>query len=144
MLNPIAPPAVQGIDPVAPPGYIEVPFDYTYAISLTANQLKQGEVVSIFTEADFVWRGITFQSTGTFSVQFQDGEGYYLSSGLVLSTNMPNSAGDPWPRFPEIFYPAGGRIYLNIQDQSANTNTGQILFIGAHRYKVNPNQFFRP
>lgn len=136
MLNAIAPPAVQGIDPSAPAGYVEVPFDYTYAISLTANQLLQGQVVPIFTEADFVWRGLVFQSTGTFQVQFQDGEGYYLSSAMVFSTNMPNSPGDPWPRFPEIFYPAGGRIYLNIQDLSAAPNTGQMVFIGAHRYRV--------
>lgn len=136
MLNAIAPPVVQGIDNASPIGFIDVPFDYTYAINLSASQLQQGQVVSIFTEADFVWRGLTFNSTGLFAIQFQDGEGYYLSSGLVLSSNMPNTAGDPWPRFPEVFYPAGGRIYFNIQDQSAAPNTGQILFIGANRYRV--------
>jgi len=137
MQNPIATPAVQGIagDNLGI-GYIEVPFNYTYNISLTASQLLQGQVVSIFTEADFVWRGLVFQSTGLFSVQFQDGQGYYLSSGLMYSTNLPNSPGDPFPMFPEVFYPAGGRIYFNIQDLSVATNTGQILFIGANRYQV--------
>jgi len=137
MQNPIAPPAPQGIagDSLGI-GYIEVPFNYTYNISLTASQLLQGQVVSIFTEADFVWRGLVFQSTGLFAVQFQDGQGYYLSSGLMYSTNLPNSPGDPFPMFPEVFYPAGGRIYLNIQDLSVATNTGQILFVGANRYQV--------
>lgn len=137
MLNPIATPGIQGIagDNLGI-GFIEVPFNYTYNISLTANQLLQGQVVSIFTEADFVWRGLVFQSTGLFAVQFQDGQGYYLSSGLMYSTNLPNSPGDPFPYFPEVFYPAGGRIYFNIQDLSGSTNTGQLLFIGANRYEV--------
>ena len=125
MFNPISPPAYQGADPAAPVGFVDVSFDYTYAINLTANQLLNGQVVSIFTEADFVWRGLTFTSTGTFAVQFQDGQGYYISSDLVFSTNMPNTAGDPWVRFPEIVYPAGGRIYFNIQDKSGSGNTGK-------------------
>lgn len=137
MLNPIAPPAVQGIDGAGlEEAYVEVPFNYTYAISLTANQALLGQVVSIFTEADWVWRGLVFQSTGLFSIQPQDGQGYYLSSGLMHSTNLVNSPGDPWPVFPEVFYPAGGRIYFNITDLSGATNTGQLLFIGANRYRV--------
>ena len=105
-------------------------------INLTGNQLLNGQIVSIFTEADFVWRGLVFVSTGLFSVQFQDGQGYYLSSDLVYSTNMPNTAGDPWVRYPEVTYPAGGRIYLNILDLSGNPNTGQILFLGCNRYSL--------
>lgn len=137
MLNPIAPPAVQGIDGSGVDiGYVEIPFEYTYQINLSASQALLGQVVSIFTEADWVWRGLVFTSTGLFSVQFQDGQGYYLSSGLMYSTNLVNSPGDPWPYFPEVFYPAGGRIYFNITDLSVATNTGQILFVGANRYKV--------
>ena len=136
MLNPISPPVYQGIDPTAPAGYVDVSFDYTYPINLTGNQLLNGQIVSIFTESDFVWRGLVFVSTGLFSVQFQDGQGYYLSSDLVYSTNMPNTAGDPWVRYPEVTYPAGGRIYLNILDLSGNPNTGQILFLGCNRYSL--------
>ncbi len=140
MQNPIAPPGPQGIDGSGlGEGYVEVPFNYTYQISLSASQALLGQVVSIFTEADWVWRGLVFTSTGLFSVQFQDGQGYYLSSGLMYSTNLVNSPGDPWPYFPEVFYPAGGRIYFNITDLSGSTNTGQILFIGANRYKVPGN-----
>lgn len=136
MLNPLSPPSFQGIDPAAPAGFVDVSFSYTYAINLTASQLLNGQVVSIFTEADFVWRGMVFSSTGLFAVQFQDGQGYYISSDLVLSSNMPNTAGDPFVTFPEIVYPAGGRIYFNIQDKSAAPNTGQILFLGANRYSL--------
>jgi hypothetical protein len=137
MRNPVAPPAIQGIPDYAsaPSGFYDRPFNYTFDITLAANQLVNGSVVSIFTEADFCWRGMVFSSTGLFSVQFQDGQGYYLSNNLMLSSNMPNTAGDPWPVFPEVVYPAGGRIYLNIGDSSGAENTIQILFLGVNRYR---------
>ena len=136
MLNPIAPPAVQGIDPAAPTGYIDVPFNYVYTNTLTASQVLNNEVVSIFAEADFAWRGLIFSATGLFSIQFQDGNGYYLSSGQMYSSNMPNTAGDPWPVFPEVVYPSNGRIFMNITELSGDSNTIQLLFVGVNRYKV--------
>ena len=68
--------------------------------------------------------------------RFQDGQQYYLSNDLIQSANLPNTAGDPFPFFPEVFYPAGGKIVLDIEDTSDAPNTGQILFIGANRYKI--------
>lgn len=136
MLNPIAPPALQGIDPSAPLGFLDQKFDYVYDVTLTASQTLFDEVVSIFTEADFAWRGLIFTSTGLFSVRFQDGQGYYLANGMVFSSNLPSTAGDPFPWFPEVLYPAGGRIQLDIRDDSAEENTIQIIFVGANRYRV--------
>lgn len=140
MLNPIAPPAFQGIDDASPYGYLDVAFDYVYNVVLTANQVLNAQVVVIFPEADFACRGITFVNTGLFSVQFQDGQGYYLSSGQVYSTNMPSTPGDPWPWFPEVIYPAGGKIYINITELSGATNTVQIVFRGVSRYKLELGQ----
>lgn len=120
----------------APVGFVDVPFNYVYNQTLTAGQVLNNEVVPIFTEADFAWRGLVFKATGSFSVQFQDGQGYFLSSGLIFSENFPNTAGDPFPMFPEILYPAGGRITLNITDVSGDTNVIQMLFIGVNRYRV--------
>lgn len=136
MQNPLAPPAMQGISDPSDLGFVDVPFIYTYDIELTSNQLLANETVSIFAEADFAWRGLMFTADGSFSVQFQDGQGYFLSAGLILSTNIPNTPGDPWPVFPEVVYPANGRITLNIQDTSASANTGQIMFVGVNRYKI--------
>ena len=136
MRNPIAPPAVQGIDNSSPEGFVDVPFNYIYNNTLTALQVLNNEVVSIFTEADFAWRGLIFSATGLFSVQFQDGQGYYLSAGQMFSSNMANTPGDPWPIFPEVLYPAGGRIYFNITDLSGNPNTIQLLFVGVNRYRI--------
>lgn len=136
MRNPIAPPAVQGIDNSSPEGFVDVPFNYTYTNTLTALQVLNNEVVSIFTEADFAWRGLIFSATGLFSVQFQDGQGYFLSAGQMFSTNMANTPGDPWPVFPEVLYPAGGRIFLNITDLSNADNVIQLLFVGVNRYRL--------
>ena len=104
--------------------------------TLTPNQFLQNQVVPIFAEADFLWRALQFTSTSTFAVRFIDGQGYYLSDGLIWSTNLPNTAGDPFPVFPEVPYPAAGRIQLEIQDLSSANNTVQLLFIGANRYPV--------
>lgn len=136
MLSPTSPPGLQGIGDASPDGYLDLSFEYIYNVTLTASQALNGEQVSIFTEADFAWRGLVFTSDGAFSVQFQDGQGYYIASGLVYSANMPNTPGDPWPIFPEIVYPAGGRIYFNITDLSAGTNDVQIVFKGVNRYKL--------
>ena len=136
MLNAIAPASMQGIGDASPEGFLDLSFDYTYPISLTGNQALNGQLVAIFTQADFAWRALFFTSTGTFSVQFQDGQGYYISNGQVYSTNMPNTPGDPWVRFPEVVYPAGGNIYFNITDLSGSTNTGQIVFRGVNRYRL--------
>jgi hypothetical protein len=136
MHNPIAPPAVQGIDNSAPEGFVDFPFNYVYNNTLTALQALNNEVVSIFTEADFAWRGLVFSATGLFSVQFQDGQGYYLSAGQMFSSNMANTPGDPWPIFPEVLYPAGGRIYFNITDLSNADNLIQLLFVGVNRYRI--------
>jgi hypothetical protein len=136
MLNAIAPAGIQGVNDASPDGYLDVSFSYPYNVVLTANQVLLGQTVSIFSEADFCFRGMVFISTVLFSLRLQDGQGYYMQSGMVYSTNYPNNPGDPFPWLPEVVYPASGRIWIDIQDLSGNPNTIQILFIGANRYKV--------
>lgn len=138
MLNPVAPPAANGVMNASPYNCLDQSFNYVYPINLTALQQLNNQSVSILTEPDFLWRGLLFVSTGSFSVRFQDGQQYYLSNDLIFSTNLLGTAGDPFPIFPEVFYPAGGKIVLDIVDTSSAGNTGQIIFIGAHRYKVSP------
>jgi len=134
--NPLAPPAMQGVGQSSLPDYMEMDFSYPYTFSLAANQVLLGQVVSVLIEADFLWRGLLFVSDGAFKVRFQDGSQYYTSPDFIYSANLPNTAGDPFPIFPEVFYPAGGRITIDIADLSNNTNTGQILFRVASRYSL--------
>lgn len=120
----------------SPDGYYDAAFSYVYNVALTASQVLIGQTVSIFSEADFCFRALLFQSTGLFGIRFQDGQGLYLDSGFVFSTNYPNNPGDPFPWLPEVVYPASGRIWLDIEDLSAAPNTVQIVFVGANRRKV--------
>jgi hypothetical protein len=136
MTNPISPAAIQGTMPTnVPSGYLDVAYGYPFSFSLTSNQLSLGNTLSIQTDADFMFRGLLFTSTGGFQIRLYDGQQYALSAGLINSLCMPNSAGDPYPYFPEVWYPAGGRITIDIQDLSGAANSGQILFLGANRYK---------
>ena len=136
MLNAIAPVGVQGINDASPDGYYDASFSYVYNVALTASQQLPSQTVSIFSEADFCFRGLIFTSTGLFGIRLQDGQGYYMDSGYVFSTNYPNNPGDPFPWLPEVVYPASGRIWLDIEDLSAAPNTVQIVFVGANRWKV--------
>lgn len=139
MLNPLSPVPLQGVVD-APfqggPGFADASFNYIGNVTLPPNAYFQNQVVPIFSEADFMWRALQFTSTGVFAIRFIDGQGYYLSDGLIWSTNMPNNSGDPFPVFPEVPYPASGRIQFEIQDLSSAANVVQLLFVGANRYPV--------
>lgn len=136
MLNALSPAAINGVNDASPDGFLDVSFDYVYNKTLTSNQVLIGEKVSIFSEAAFCFRGLVFASTGLFGIRFQDGEGYYLQSGFVYSTNYPNNPGDPFPWYPEVVYPPSGQIWIDIEDLSGSSNTVQLVFVGANRYKV--------
>lgn len=135
--NPQAPLVLNGLNDASPQGYQDQAFDYVYDVVLTANQVLNDQVVSIFTEADFAWRALVINvNTGVFAVRFTDGQGYYLSSGLINSGNLIASPADPWIVFPETLYPAGGRIGIDIQDLSGAQNTIELLFRGVNRYRL--------
>ena len=136
MKNPIAPVVFNGVNDAAPPGYIDQAFDYVFNVQLTASQSLPDQSVQIYTYAAFIVRAlvITVQS-GAFSVRFYDGQGYALSNALINSFNLVGTPSDPTPFMPEIMYPAGGRIGIDIQDDSDATNNIQIVFRGVNRYK---------
>lgn len=138
MLNPYASPVVQGIAPysVQAPGFLDISYGYPYNVTLTASQLLSGQQVAIGSTAGFVLRGLLFISTGSFNLRVYDGDQYAISPGMIRSGNLQGQPGDPFPFFPEVWYPAGGRILLDIVDTSVGTNVVQILFIGANRYKL--------
>lgn len=137
VLNPLSPLVMNGINDVSPQGFQDQAFDYTYDVVLTALESLKDQVVPIFTEADFAWRGLVVSlNTGPFSIRFTDGQGYYLSSGLIHVNNLQGTPGDPWIQFPETLYPAGGRVGIDITDLSNATNTIQILLRGVNRYRL--------
>lgn len=137
LINPFAPPAYNGLNPAAPEGYVDVDFEYVFDIVLTGNQNLPNQVQPTLNDSDFAWRAVIINSnTGAFSVRFSDSQGYQLSSGYVLSANLQGDAASPYPIFPEIIIPAGGKIGLDLIENSGLTNTIEIGFRGVRRYRV--------
>jgi hypothetical protein len=140
-LNPYAPPAYNGFNDASPADFEDIDFTYPYDVTLTGSQLLDNQAISTTNDADFAWRGIVIASyTGAFNVRFYDSQGYALSNGFIASANIIADAASPFPVFPEILIPAGGKIGIDIQDTSGAGNTIEILCRGVKRYRVAPQQ----
>jgi hypothetical protein len=135
--NPFGSPVDNGLNNASPLNYVDVDFTYPYDVTLTANQFLRDQTISTTNDADFAWRALVIAfSTGAFNVRFADSQGYYLSNGTIVSANLQGDAASPYPVFPEILIPAGGRIGIDIQDTSGNTNVIELLCRGVKRYRV--------
>ncbi len=135
--NPYAPPSYNGLNDASPAGYVDVDFSYPYDVTLTSGQFLRDQSISTTNDADFAWRGLVIGfATGAFNVRFADSQGFYLSNGMIASANLIGDAASPYPIFPEILIPAGGRIGIDIQDTSAGTNIIQLLCRGVKRYRI--------
>ncbi len=135
-LNPFASMATNGLMQHPPRSYVDLPFNYVFTIALTANQVVNGAQQAIDTDADFMWRALCFSSTGIFRVRFSDSQAFFLSNALIDSLNLSNDGSSPYVIFPEMPFPKGSRIGIDITDTSGNPNTVQLDFIGAKRYSI--------
>jgi hypothetical protein len=139
IFNPFAPPVYNGFQDTSPLGYVDLDFTYPFDVTLTANQFLRDQSIATTSDADFAWRAIVAAfSTGTFNLRFYDSQGTYLSNGMVASANYLGDASSPYPIFPEILIPASGKIGIDIQDTSGNTNVIELLCRGVKRYRVVP------
>jgi hypothetical protein len=126
-----------GFEDASPKGYVDVDFTYPYDVVLTALQFLRDQSISTTNDADFAWRAIVIAlATGAFNVRFSDSQGFYLSNGMIAFANLIGDAASPYPVFPEILIPAGGRIGIDIQDTSNAQNTIEILCRGVKRYRL--------
>src|SRR5262245_49210967 len=123
LVNPFAPPVYNGFNDQSPHGYVDVDFTYVYEVTLDADEFLRDQSLVTTNDADFAWRAlVTALSTGAFNIRFSDSQGYYLSNGMIASANILGDAASPYPIFPEILIPAGGRIGIDIQDTSGDEN----------------------
>ncbi len=137
LANPYAPPSYNGFNSASPQGYVDVDFSYPYDVVLTASQFLRDQSISTTNDADFPWRAIVIASaTGPFNIRFADSQGFYLSNGMIASANLIGDAASPFPIFPEVLIPAGGRIAIDIQDTSGAPNTIQLLCRGVKRFRI--------
>jgi hypothetical protein len=135
--NPFAPPVDNGMNDGSPLNYLDVDFTYPYDVVLTGDQLLNNQSISTTNDADFAWRATVIAfSTGPFNVRFYDSQGYAISNSLIASANIQGDAASPYPVFPEILIPAGGRIAIDIQDTSGEENTIELLCRGVKRYRT--------
>jgi hypothetical protein len=135
--NPYAPPAYNGLMDASPEGYVDVDFTYTYDVVLTPLQPLYDQSIQTTNDSDFAWRALILAfATGPFKIRFSDSQGFYLSNGYIASANVIGDAASPYPIFPEILIPAGGKIGVDIQDTSNATNTIEILARGVKRYRI--------
>jgi hypothetical protein len=137
LANPYAPPVYNGVPDGSPTGYQDVSFDAVYnSPALTALQAIFDQV-TLDTDADFLLRAVFVASaTGVFSIRWADSQNYYLANARILSTNLPGDASSPYPWMPEQYYPAGGRIPIDLADVSNAGNTIQFIFRGVKRFRV--------
>lgn len=129
--NVFAPEALNGVPSL--PDVAEAPFDYVYDVTLSANQQLLDQTVSVDTDSDFELRAVLVGvSSAPFSVRWSDGQGYYTSSGQIVSSAFQGL--QPFPCFPSLIIPAGGRIGVDISDLSGGSNIVQLIFRGVKVY----------
>lgn len=135
-MNPFAPMAANGLMNPSPQGYSDLAFDYVYQIALTANQSLKGEQQAIDTDSDFMWRALVFKSDGAFSIRFSDSQAFFLSDTEIWSDNLSNDGSSPYTIFPEVPFPAGSRIGIDMTDLSGVVNNIQLVFKGVKRFTL--------
>ena len=133
--NAFAPVGFAGVVDTTPAGFLDSPFSYVYDVVLTSGQAVSNASVPIQTDSDFLLRGVYISfSTGIFGFRWSDSNNQYFSDGLVSSVNFATFAGQPFVMLPEVWYPAGSKLSLDITDFSLAPNTVEIVFIGVKRF----------
>lgn len=125
-----------GLGDTSPAGaaYPDQSYDIPVNIALTAGQtLNTAQIIE--RDADYVWRGIIANSqTGIYQARFDINGWYLLSGGQILNANLQSDPSSPYPLYPELTVPAGGRIGILITDLSGAPNNIQIVFRGVKRF----------
>jgi hypothetical protein len=133
-------PTMQTTD--TPQGYVDKPFVVTYQVQLNLAQQLQNQVIALDNDADFCLRNmycVLFTPFTSFTFNFAGPQDYYYQTNQIPSFGLSQNSGQPFPVLPEVWYPAGGQIKINI----TNTNTGfggpntyALFFVGVKRFKV--------
>lgn len=133
--NPYAPMAYNDLGPQQP-GVFDRDFGYVYNVTLTAGQSLTQQPIGIDTDADFILRSVTAQNLGPFAFRIIDSTGAYLMDNYVGSFVFNGISGlsSPWIIWPDMFFPAGSQLKLDITDQSGTINPTQLIFRGCKRY----------
>jgi len=136
--NIYAPPAYSGLQQRPDAPSMDLSFSYVYTVELTALQALRDQVVAIQNDADFVLRAmlLTFFD-GAFQIRLSDSQGTYFSNGYLNYANFLSAgAVVPFPIWPEVLFPKGGKIGIDITDLSDDDNEVEITFLGCKRFNI--------
>jgi hypothetical protein len=140
--NPFAAQAVAGLTPQVGGDYVDVDFTYVYDVDIAPATILANQIKGIQNDSDFVWRAIHYcqpdpTKLGAFRMKFSDAQGFYHSDGMILQQNFSNNPAEPTPIMPEIIFPRGGQIGIDIQNLDPALNSQvQICFRGVKRFRV--------
>lgn len=131
-VNPFAPVGYQGTPNGAPGGYFDVGHDYVFNLPVIAANATLVGLVGIDVDSDFVLRLIlNNDAAALLRFRFQDAARQYLSSDFIFSQCYNTVV------FPELLFPAGGKIGVEVQEVGGvGTTNIQVVFRGARRYRM--------
>jgi hypothetical protein len=139
--NPFAPQVVAGLNPPAGGDYVDVDFTYVYDVDIPPATTLPNQVKGLQNDADFALRAIHYTQPdptklGTFRIRISDSQGFYHSDGLLFQFSLSNNPAEPTPVMPEILFPRGSEIGIDIQNVDPALNSQvQICFRGVKRFR---------
>jgi len=142
IINPFAPQASAGMNVMASGSYQDVAFDYVFNTTpvLSPNEFRPGVQKALHADADFVLRAIHYAQPTTpglaFSFRWFDWQNIYHSDDLISNLNWSADPYDPTPILPEVIFPRGSFIGLDLQENSGSDNDIQIVFHGVKRFRI--------
>jgi hypothetical protein len=131
-----------------PQGFLDKPFVVSYMTTLAQFEALTDQAVALDNDADFILRsiylalnvGLNFSSLTAFTFNFAGPEDYYYQTSQIPSFVFSQNSGQPFPILPEVHYPAGGQIKLNITDityrVTGTPTTYGIFFVGVKRFRI--------
>lgn len=122
------------------PGWHDEPYDMYFELDATASQVRGGVPLSMDTDADFFWRGISGYSNeedgiGLLKLKFKDAFGNQLSSDDVLQANEVGVAPNARPMFPECVCPAYSTLTVDATEYTGHATTLRFVLRGVKRYR---------
>jgi len=126
-----------------PTGFVDKPFIVIYKVTMALAQALNNQIVLLDNDADFVLRGIyilTVTPFTSFTFNYAGPADWFYQTNQVQSFIFSQNSGQPFPVLPEVPYPAGGQIKLNITNTNTATGVGNnqyvIFFTGVKRFRV--------
>jgi hypothetical protein len=119
------------------PAYEDKHFDKVINVEIEANATLLNQPAALDKDADFFWLGTDIGYTGLpFGIRFTDSTWYQMSDdyeGAFAYQAAYVGVGVP-DRMDAVFFPAGSAILFDVQEQSGNPQSFQIVFTGIKRY----------